>query len=234
MGFFDSLFGGSESKSKSESGWSLLPDEIKIAFQNLAGQSGDYMPRSGGSDLFRPIGQTAGEQKALGSINAGFTPTEQTLSSDIAMQMNPFDKYVIDPINREAAGNNSILTSALTKAGQYGSNRGLIGANDIENTRLSRIGQLKQGQYNTALNNALTTLTNSRRADAAGQMSGGEFERNLDLQSKQAPISNLTALAKILGVLPTSGGSSQTSNTSTSPGMFGNLGSIASGIGSIF
>jgi hypothetical protein len=121
-------------------------------------------------------------------------------------------------MNREAKGQGSIMQQGLNSAGQFGSNRATLGANDIDLSRLNQIGTFKQGEYNTALNNALTTLPQSRLSDANSQLSAGSFQRSLDSQTKQAPITALSSIAQILGILPTSGGQSTSNGSSSSNG----------------
>lgn len=221
-----SVFGGSESKSESKSGFGQLPPEIQNAFKVLATNSQNMFANGAGDAMFRPMGQTAGEKTALTTLANGFAPTADSIASDIAMQQNPFDQYVLDGINREANGQNSILQKNLTAAGQFGSNRAALGANDIDLTRLQQIGQFKQSQFNNAMNNALTVLPQQRYASAQGQLQGGGYERNLDLQGKQAPVSALQAWAQIMGVLPKEGGSTSSSKSSSSPGFAGGLASL--------
>lgn len=221
-------FGGSDSsgsqQQQASQGFRDLPPEIQNAFKDLAVQAQGYLPGNNPSvnSMFTPIGQTEGETKAIAATNQGFTPTAQSLQSDIAMQMNPYDRYVVDEINRQAGGQNSVLQQNMNKAGQFGSNRQFLGANDIDLSRMNAIGQFKQGQFNTAMNNALTTLPQQRMNDATAQLGIGTFQRNLAADTAQAPTNALARIAQILGVLPTnSGQSSGTSSTRSSQFSFG-------------
>lgn len=221
-----SLGGGqnsSKSSSSEQSGFRDLPAEIQNVFKQLATNAGSYLPSNNpdAANMFKPIGQTDAETQALGNINKGFTPNAQQYQSDIAMQMNPFDTSVIDGINRQGQGQNSILQQNLNSAGQFGSNRAALGANDIDLSRLQQIGQFKQGQFNTASQNALSLLPQMRANDANAQLQGGSFQRQLGLQQAQAPISLMSAISQILGVLPTNSGQSQ--STSKSSGWNANI-----------
>jgi hypothetical protein len=236
-----SIMGGGGSQSSgsqsSASGYSALPPELMKIFNQLGMGIGQYTnPNNPGViDRFTPMQQTADETEAFNRIRQGFTPTSQSLASDIAMQQNPFDQSVIDGINREAQGQGSILNQATTRAGQLGSNRGMLGANDIDLSRLQQIGQFKQGQFNTNLNNALTTLPGLRQQDAQGMLGIGGFQRGLDYQTRQAPI---TALQTGVGMISpfTAGGTSQGTQQSSSngTGMLGNIGALAKAAGSIY
>lgn len=238
MGFFSSvskLIGGgseSESSSTSKSGFSLLPSEIQNVYKNYATGLNSLFDNGAADSLYTPLAQTDYETKALASSLQGVTPTAESLQSDIAMQMNPYDNYVIDEINRQAQGDYSILKQAANEAGQMGSNRQMLGANDIDLSRLNQIGQFKQDQYNTAVDNSLNQLTNARAGDIALQFGAGDFLRGLDTQTKQAPINAYTSFGQLLGVLPTSGGS-ESSSSSSSDSQNG-IGSSIAGIAAAF
>lgn len=224
------LFGGSKQSSSGQSGFSMLPPEIQSAFTDFAnalkGQIGNA------TSAYTPLPETADETKAFGQIRQGYTPTADSLNSDVSMLMNPFNSSVIDQINRQANGSNSILKQNLNSTGQFGSNRQILGANDIENSRQSNIGSLLQGQYNTAIGQIFNNLIPQRQADTQGLLGIGNFQRNLSGQTKQAPITGLQQIAQALGILPNSGGATQTSSGSSSGSVLGGLGG-ASGVGSL-
>lgn len=238
MGFFSSIgkisgaLGGassssSESESNARSGFALLPKEIQDVFKNYATDINTKFKGGAANNLFTPLAQTEYETEGLNLINRGVTATPESLSSDIAMQMNPFDDYVINDINREAGGEYSILKQAANEAGQMGSNRNMLGANDIDLTRLNLIGKFKQDQYNNALDNSLNQLTQARQQDITNNFNAGGFLRGLDTQGKQAPIDALKTFGQLLGVLPSSGGSeSSSSSSSESQGESGGLGGL--------
>lgn len=218
MGFLSALTGGSESSSgaQSNSGFGLLPQQIQGAYNSYGTAVGNQINNPNLTNMFTPLGQTAGETQAYNAINQGFTPNQQGLNADIAMQTNPFDSSVIDTINRQAGGDYSILKQSLDQAGQFGSNRQNLGANDIDLSRLQQIGTFKQNQFNTALQNALTTLPGLRQQDAQAQLGAGANQRNLAMQTSTAPITALQQIGAALGILPTNGGSQSTSTSKSS------------------
>jgi len=223
--------GGGKSSQTTMGGFSALPPQLRAVFGDIGSSIGQYTnPNNPGViDRFTPMAQTADETAAIDRIRQGFAPTADSIKADIAMQQNPFDQYVIQGINREATGANSILNQALSRAGQVGSNRGMLGANDIDLSRLQQIGQFQQSQFNNALNNALTTLPSARASDAAGLMGIGDFLRNLDLQTKQAPISALQAGTGMMA--PFVSGNQQGTETKKEggSGMLGGFGNLLSG-----
>lgn len=232
MGFLSglskNLLGGSDSSSSGQSGWALLPPEIQNTLKSFATQAGAQIPNA--ATAYTPLPQTADETKAFDILRQGFSPTAESLNRDVGMLMNPFDHFVTDDVNRAANSDFSILKQNLNQAGQFGSNRQQLGANDIEQTRLGTIGKLRQGQYNEALDKVFNGLLPARAADAAGLMSIGNAQRNLAGQTASAPITGLQELAKALGILPTSGGSTQSSESSSSEG----IGGLLKGIGGFF
>jgi hypothetical protein len=226
------LGGGKSGSSSTVGGFSTLPTEIQNAYTTFADQIKNQLTNGNLSQAYRPMDLNAGEQSALQKTYQGFAPTAETLQSDIAMQQNPFDQYVIDAINRESQGANSILGQNLTRAGQMGSNRQMLGANDIDLTRLQQIGQFKQGNYQQALQNALNVLPASRRQDAGSALGAGTYERQLGLQQQTAPVTALQQIGQALGILPTASGSSTTTEKSGGSTLqtIGGIGSILSDV----
>lgn len=220
MGFFKSALsalGGGDPGTKSTgtfiSGFAGLPTEIQDAYKGLAGQVNTIFKGNDLSKFTTPTPLSAGEQSAIDRLFAGFTPDAAQLQGDIAMQMNPFDQSVIDEINRQSQAGLSQISSLASGAGQLGSNRTFLGMNDVDQSRLNQIGTFKQNQYNTALENALKTLPQSRATDATGALAGGTYGRNIDTATNMAPITALQELAKIIGVLPSSTDQKQLSET---------------------
>lgn len=224
-GLTQSLFGGSSggSAQQSTSGFGLLPPQIQDAYTKYATQVGNQIPNA--TKAYTPLPQTAGETQAYNAINQGFAPTQQSLSSDLSMLQNPFNSSVIDQINRQAGGQYSVLKQALDQSGQFGSNRQILGANDIENSRQSNIGSLLQNQYNTALGQVFNNLIPQRQQDAQNQLAAGANQRTLAGQQSSAPITGLQQIGTALGILPASGGSESTgdSHQSSSKGIFSGL-----------
>ena len=241
MGFFSGigklsgLLGGAETASSSgssASGFAFLPPEIQKAFTDYANQTTGLFANGGANSMFTPMSLNAGEQKGLASMYQGFTPTPQSLQQDISLLSNPFDEYVINAMNREATGANSLVNQAANLAGQQGSNRSFLGTSDVEQNRLNSIGQFKQNQYNTTIDNILSKLIPQRQQDAYNTLTGGTYERTLDSAIRQAPYSALQAYGGLLGALPQSGGGSSTQQ-SESQGQSGGLGGLLQTAGAI-
>ncbi len=213
------LFGSSSQASTNTSGYSALSPTLRAAFDPLGSAIAKYTnPNNAGvTESFTPVPLSETENAAIGKINAGFAPTSSSINSDMAMQMNPFNDSVIGEINRQGQGEYSVLKQAMDAAGQTGSNRGILGANDVDLSRMGVIGQFLQSQFNTSMNNTLTTLPNARAADATSQLGVGDLLRQLDLQTKQAPVNALLAGTGMIA--PFTAGGSGSSNGSSSGGI---------------
>lgn len=222
MGFLSGIIGGKKTKAPA-SGFYSMPGEYQSAYTGVLNNIKSGLPNIN-ADMFTPMEQTAGETQAYDAINQGFTPDQNQLNSDIQMQMNPWDTSVLDTINRQAGGEYSILKQALGEAGQFGSNRQNLGANDIDLSRLQQIGTFKQGQYNNAIQNALSVLPGLRANDASMQLGAGDAQRGLDSQTKMAPLNALTAQSSLVGSVPTQFGEFGSPQTTVKTG--GGLGEL--------
>ena len=136
----------------------------------------------------------------------------------------------IAEVNRQGSGDYSILKQALSEAGQSNSNRTLLGANDIDLSRMNQIGGLLGNQFNMAMNNAMTTLPQLRAMDAQGLMNTGGFLRGLDTQTRQAPYNALQAGVGLMA--PFMGGS--TSTQKQTPDTLGTIGNVAMSAAMLF
>lgn len=216
------LFGSpSKESSSSSTGYSALPQSLRDSFDPLGAAIGKYTnpDLAGVTQAFTPAPVSAGETGAMNAINAGFAPTQTSVGADMALQMNPYNESVINEINRQGQGQYSVLKQAMDAAGQTDSNRTLLGANDIDLSRQNLIGSFLGNQFNTAMQNALTTLPGMRSQDATRQMGVGDFLRQLQMQTQLAPVTALQAGTGMLAPF-TAGGVQAGSSTGGSKGLF--------------
>lgn len=217
------LFGGSDSSSQQSSGgFAQLPQSIQDAFTSLAGTATNTLNPNGtpNASLETLPSLNPASSSALSQIaNQNFAITPESIQSGITEQMNPYNSSVISQIQKAQNGSESALNSYLTNSGTFGSNRGMLGASDISNTAADQIGSFLNGEYNTALGNSLTTIPQTNAQSAAGSVTAGQTQQQQQFQNQQAPITALSQLAQLMGVLPTTAGGSQgTSNASSSAG----------------
>lgn len=235
MGFLQALTGGGSSKSSSSSlsGYKSISPKIRKGFDELGLAASQYTNPNDPANIarFSPLAQTADENASYNAVRGGFAPTADSLKSDVSMLMNPFNDYVIGGINNQANGNYSILKQALGEAGQFGSNRQTLGANDIELQRQNSIGSLLQNQYNQALGQVFNNLVPQRQQDAQNLQGIADRQRTLDFQTKQAPISALQAGTSFISPFTSSTSSSSSKSTDYGGGLLQGAGQLAGGLG---
>lgn len=231
MGFFSGLTGSKKTTVPASGYYATLPEYQQLYESLLGSANGLYGDIDKAAAAFAPMPLNEGEKSALEKLYAGFTPTAQSLGADISMLTNPYDEFVINKINREATGMNSLVNQQATQAGQQGSNRSFLGTSDVEQNRLNNIGVFRQNQYNTTIDQILNSLTPSRRADAMGALTGGTYEREIDNATRLAPYTALQAGQQSLNGFPTNFGNFGSPETTVKTG--GGLGGILGLAGSV-
>jgi hypothetical protein len=218
------LFGGSSSSSgpSGQTGFNALPPQIQQLFTGLA---------SGASNTLNPGGTPNSSITSLPGLNTGATTglsqlsnetgaiTPESINTDITEQMNPYNSSVIGQIENAQNGNMSQLTNYLSNSGAYGANRGALGANDIAMQQANQVGGFLNGEYNTALNNALTTIPQANTTAATGAVNSGLLTQQQQLQNQLAPASALQLLSSIIAPVPSNTSVSQQSSSSSSGGI---------------
>lgn len=232
MGFLSSITGGGGGKSTSKSGYGAAPKFLQKQLQSQVANTAAFVDPSNPDNIarFTPIDQTADETRAYDLIRQGFSPTADSLSSDLSMLSNPYTDSIISEINRQSQGANSVLQQNVSGAGQLNSNRSILGANDIDLARTNQIGSFLGDQYNRNLNYALTTLPALRAADATGLAGIGADQRSLAFQQAQAPVVATQTQAGLNAQFPASTIQTQKSGGGS---LLGNVGGLLSGISSL-
>lgn len=215
------LFGGSNSNKneQSTSGFSLLPKSIQDAFTGLATTAGNTLNPGGtpNASLETLPSLNSGATNALSQLsNSAFAPTAENVNNSMNLQTNPYDSSVIGSIQNAQNGNLSQLNQYLTNAGQFGSNRGMLGANDIAMQQANQVGTFKNQEFQNAMDNALTTIPQAQTTAAGNAVNAGVTQQGQQMTNQQAPITALAQLAQLMGVLPQSGGSQSTGNSNSS------------------
>lgn len=219
VGGVSGLFGGAEqSQATPAAGFYSMPESFQRLFDTVGSQANSLLFSGGkpNAELFTPLALTDDENQAFDTLRGGFAPTAESLKDDIALFRNPFEDSVINEINRQAEGENSLVKQAATQAGQQGSNRSFLGTSDVEQKRLDSIGQFRANQYNQSIDNIFKNLIPTRQSDAQNLLNIGSFERNLDTTTKQAPLTALQSAGGLLGTLPTQFGTSAQASNNTS------------------
>jgi len=90
-------------------------------------------------------------QQGIASLQAGQGATLQALQGpNINQFFNPYQSYVIDEVNRQAAQQRNQVASQAVQTGAFGGGREGVQLAEAERARLANIGQLQASGFNTA------------------------------------------------------------------------------------
>lgn len=146
------------------------------AFAAAPGMVGSYAPFVLGA-----AGQTLGGQAALG----GGLGLLSNPAAAVQQYMNPYQSYVIDEINRQAAMGKQKRDAAAVQAGAFGGSRQGIQEAEAEGRRLAAIGQAQGKGFSDA-------MTQSQRAaqlmGGLGQAFGGLASTTADIGRVQSEL----------------------------------------------
>ena len=147
------------------------PTQLQQTGFGMAGQTG--------------IGQQAAQQGIASLQQAAAGP-------NISQFYNPYQSYVLDEINRQAAMAQNQLAGQAVQAGAFGGGREGVQRAEMERGRLSSIGQAQQTGFNTALGAA----TQQQQLQAQTGLQAGQQLGQLGVQQQamsQADINQLMA-----------------------------------------
>lgn len=224
MGFFSGLTGGQKTNIPA-TGYYSLPSLYRGQYDSIA----ERLPGATSYDAFTPPEFNADQLSAFDTVRGMANMGPADIMNLVQKYQNPYDQSVIDGINREAVGNYSQVKQGLNEAGQMGSNRSLLGANDVDLSRLQQIGQFKQSQFNNSLNTGL--VQNQQNIGNLLGIGGMQQERDWNVQ--QAPFNALNAQFSILNPMAQFVGNSSPQQTIKTGGGLGGLLGAASGLSSI-
>lgn len=138
-------------------------------------------------------GQTgAGQQTIQGGI-AGLQGAQSALaqgagSAQFRSYLNPYQQYVIDEINRQAAIGQNQLAGQAVQAGAFGGGRQGIQAAEAERARLGKVGEAQAMGFGQALQ-GFQTGTAQQAQIGANLLTAGQIEQ----QQQQQDINQLMA-----------------------------------------
>lgn len=228
MGFF----GGSKTKIPA-TGYYALPGDLK-------GQYTDFynaIPGATAAQNFTLPDYNPDQSGAFQMARDAANPTAQGIQNLVSAYQNPFNESVISEINRQSQGPYSILKQALSQSGQLGSNRQMLGANDVDLSRQNQIGSFLQSQFNNSLNTGL----NAQQLGFQNLLGIGNQQQQQAYQNQLAPYQGLEAQAGLLNpVVQYMGASTPAQTIKTGGGLGGILGGISniaqmgSGVSNLF
>ena len=150
------------------------------------------------TQAFTNVGQTGVGQ---GSLNTGILSTlgaQQTAMGqpDIDAFMNPYQRFVIDEINRQSEMNRNQIANQAIQAGAFGGGRAGVQLAEQERARLGQVGQAQAAGFGTALQAAQSQQqfqTEAQRGIGAQLAQMGGQQQQMGLQEAQAQLTAGTA-----------------------------------------
>ena len=118
-------------------------------------------------------------QQGIGTIDAA--AAQAALGPDINAFFNPYERYAIDEVNRQAAIQQNQMAADAVNAGAFGGGREGVRQAEAERARLQTIGQLRGQGFDRALGAAQTQQAFQQQA----LMNQAQAQSNLANQSQQ-------------------------------------------------
>jgi len=153
----------------------------------LAGQTGVGIPSITGA-------QTAAGQYGTGATQAAaMTPTSQQFQQ----YLNPYQSYIIDEINRQAAIGQQATAAQAIQSGAFGGGREGIQLAEQERARLGKIGESQEA----AFRGALGAFQQGQALQAQTQLGAGQLQAQTGLGAAEALMrgqaQDITALGQV-------------------------------------
>ena len=153
----------------------------------LAGQTGVGIPSITGA-------QTAAGQYGTGATQAAaMTPTSQQFQQ----YLNPYQSYIIDEINRQAAIGQQATAAQAIQSGAFGGGREGIQLAEQERARLGKIGESQEA----AFRGALGAFQQNQALQAQTQLGAGQLQAQTGLSAADALMrgqaQDITALGQV-------------------------------------
>ena len=203
------LFGGSSSAqgSSNVSGYGALPAELQNYFKGMASQGSDIA--SNASQYFSPQGINNSETTASNMMQP------ENFQSSISNYLNPFSNYITDAIDTGYQSQFGALKQQADEAGAFGGSRYRTSMGDLDQSRLSLIGQLMGGQFNNAAGQMQNGISNL--------LGFGGLQRGVDFAQRQALPNALNFQSGIMNPLLGGGSSSSYGKSDTEGGIIPGL-----------
>lgn len=209
------LFGGGSSTTVPATGYYSLPSDLKSIYDQFY----QGIPNATSTSAFTPPDFNADQNSAFSMVRNAANPTSQSISDLVSAYQNPYNNSVISEINRQSQGPYSLLKQALSDSGGLGSNRQLLGANDIDLSRTNQIGSFLQSQFNNSLNTGLQ----QQQQNINNLSTIGNQQQQQQQQTQQAPYNALQAESGLLNPVVSYVGQSTPSYTVKTGGGLGSF-----------
>ena len=164
---------------------SLYDEAARLAAQPVNLPAMQVAPISGIEQAaIQQAGQTG---VGAGTVGAGITALQGAQGApNISQFFNPYQSYVTDEINRQAAMAQNRLGAQAVASGAFGGGRQGIAEAELERARLAQVGQAQAQGFQTALGAAQTQRQQQLAAgQALGQLGAQQQAMSLaDIQSQ--------------------------------------------------
>jgi len=112
------------------------------------------------------------------TVTSGIQQLAAAQNPNINQFLNPYNTFVTDEINRQAAMRQNQLSAQAVMGGAFGGGREGVAQAELENARLRQVGMAQQQGFNTALG-AAQNQQQMAQADINQLMSAGGLQRQL-------------------------------------------------------
>jgi hypothetical protein len=133
-------------------GLNLGSTPVKIPDYQIAGQGQGTALQQQGLQAAGTTGVGAATQQAgIAALQSGQQYAQQAAAGpNINQFFNPYQSYVVDEINRQAAQQRNQVASGAVQAGAFGGGREGVQLAEAERARLGLVGQTQAAGFNTA------------------------------------------------------------------------------------
>ena len=134
-------------------GLNLGSTPVNIPDYQIAGQGQGLALQQQGLQAAGTTGVGAGTQQAgIAALQSGQQYAQQAAAGpNINQFFNPYQSYVVDEINRQAAQQRNQVASSAVQSGAFGGGREGVQLAEAERARLGLVGQTQAAGFNTAL-----------------------------------------------------------------------------------
>jgi len=214
--------GAGGSQATNASGYGALPASVQQNISNTATAAGNLLLPGGSpnSSMFTPMPLTSQENQAMGLTQN--TMSQQGIQSLVGNYLNPYIGAIEQANQQQFGGQNSLYQQQLAQSGQGpGSSRDMANTAYLQGQQQLALDTAIGGQYQNALNTGLT----QNQLNYSNLMSQGGLQRQIGLQTAQAPLTALQSLSGLTAQIP----GSSTGQTTTTPNQLANANILGQG-----
>lgn len=222
-------YGQGGSTGSQSYGYQALPPAMQQIYNTMAQQANGTLlsnPQKA-AQMYTPtsIANNPYETQAIGMM----TPNAGQIAQNY---MNPYANSILQNIAQQYGAKNSMYNDELSGSGWASgtTNRDFLNKGYMQGQEQLAMGNAMAGEYQNALNSGLE----QNALSVQNLMGAGTLQRNLGLQTAQAPVSALQALGNTMNLVPSGGQGTNTYTNNAMPNMAALSSSIQGGMGNLF